>query len=99
MLFGYQIISSVARKFRVWCVAASVPIPKFVTPCSRLRTNFGIEKDTSKLMFLVWFSDLKFASGFTANDVANFKSTTLGRKSSCRSPQSRDRGASVASSP
>ena len=28
-------------------------------------------------MFLVWFSDVKFASGFAANDVANFKSTTL----------------------
>jgi hypothetical protein len=39
--------------------------------------NFGIDKDTNKLMFLVWFSDLKFASGFAASDVANFISTTL----------------------
>jgi hypothetical protein len=30
-------------------------------------------------MFLVWFSDLKFASELAANDVANFKPTTLAR--------------------
>jgi hypothetical protein len=57
---------------------SSVPIPKFVTPCGTLHTNFGIDQDTSKLMYLVWFSDLKFASELAANDVANFKSTTLG---------------------
>jgi hypothetical protein len=29
---------------------ASVPIPKFVTPCGTLEANFGIEKDTSNLL-------------------------------------------------
>jgi hypothetical protein len=33
----------------------SVPIPKFVRSFGTLRTNFGIDKDTSKLMILVWF--------------------------------------------
>ena len=27
----------------------------------RARTNFGVDKDTSKYMFLMCFSDLKFA--------------------------------------
>ena len=29
--------------------AASVPIPKFVTPCSALNTNFGIERTLANL--------------------------------------------------
>jgi hypothetical protein len=33
---------------------ASVPNPKFVRRFNLLRTNFGFEKDTSKLMILVW---------------------------------------------
>jgi hypothetical protein len=32
---------------------ASVPIPKFVSICGTLSTNFGIDKDTSKSMILV----------------------------------------------
>src|SRR5215469_2947320 len=32
---------------------ASVPIPKFATPRGMLLANFGIEKDTSKLIILV----------------------------------------------
>jgi hypothetical protein len=28
--------------------------------CSTLGTNFGIIRDTSKVMILVWFLDLKF---------------------------------------
>jgi hypothetical protein len=39
---------------------ASVPIPKFVSVCSTLCTNFGITRDTSNVMILVWFLDLKF---------------------------------------
>jgi len=34
---------------------ASVPNPKFVELFSLRRTNVGFEKDTSKLMILVWF--------------------------------------------
>jgi len=56
---------------------ASVPLPKFVESLLQAMTNFGSDKNTSKLMFLVWFSDLKFASELAANDVANVKSTTL----------------------
>jgi len=56
----------------------SVSLPKFVIVRGRLQTNFGSDQDTSKLMFLVWFSDLKFAYELAANDAANFKSTTLG---------------------
>lgn len=36
-------------------ICASVLIPKFVIPCGKLRTNFGIGTDTSNLVFLVWF--------------------------------------------
>ena len=36
-------------------IEPSVPNPKFVKLFSLLRTNFGFEKDTSKLMILVWF--------------------------------------------
>jgi hypothetical protein len=32
-----------------------VPIPKFVRLLSLLRTNLGFDKDTSKLMILMWF--------------------------------------------
>jgi hypothetical protein len=39
---------------------ARVPIPKFVAVCRTLSTNFGIIRDTSKVMILVWFMDLKF---------------------------------------
>ena len=30
---------------------SSVPIPKFVTPCSTLNTNFGIERTLANLRF------------------------------------------------
>ena len=38
--------------------------------------NFGIDKDTSKSMFLVWFMDLKFAPR-SSNQRTNFRSSTL----------------------
>jgi len=48
-----------------------------VVPCSRLGTNLGIGKDTGKIVILVWFPVLTFASWLAANDAVNFKSTTL----------------------
>ena len=42
--------------------ASNVPMPKLVIPCDKLRTSFGIDKVTSKIMIPVRFSDLKFAT-------------------------------------
>src|SRR5262249_30815068 len=41
-------------------VLASVPIPKFARPCSALPRELRNQRDTSKLVTLVWFLDLKF---------------------------------------
>ena len=57
---------------------SSVPNPKFATLSRILSANFGFDKDTSKFLFLVWFSVLKFPPEFAANNVRNFKTTTLG---------------------
>jgi len=39
---------------------ASVPIPKFASPGGTLSCELRNQSDTSKLMTLVWFLDLKF---------------------------------------
>jgi hypothetical protein len=67
------------RGMQLWITpsSASVPIPKFATPCGPLLANFGIEKDTSKFTILVWFLDLKFLYDVPPNH-RNFKSITLG---------------------
>jgi hypothetical protein len=59
-----------------WIFRRSVPIPKFAIPCGTSDANFGIQGDTSKYGFLVWFLDLKFLYELAA--IRNFRSTTLG---------------------
>src|SRR5262249_32645274 len=39
---------------------ASVSIPKFASPCGTPACELRNQRDTSKLMTLVWFLDLKF---------------------------------------
>lgn len=41
-------------------------------------SELRIRKDTSNYMFLVWFSELKFAIQCCGLNIANFSSTTLG---------------------
>ncbi len=41
---------------------SSVPIPKFASAFCQADANFGIDRDTSKSMILVWFTDQKFAA-------------------------------------
>ena len=50
--------------------------------------NFGIKRDTSKLVILVRFLDLKFLRGTRGNCAGNFKSTALG------TPAGRQKGVS-----
>src|SRR6266446_9239341 len=38
----------------------SVPIPKFASPCGAFSCELRNQRDTSKLLTLVWFLDLKF---------------------------------------
>src|SRR5215813_10858148 len=56
--------SAVKRRLVVYCFAryfwASVPIPKFASPCGTILCELRNQRDTSKLMTLVWFLDLKF---------------------------------------
>src|SRR5262249_18217382 len=46
---------------------SSVPIPKFASPCGTLSCELRNQRDTSKLMSLVWFVDLKFLCKLAAN--------------------------------
>ena len=48
------------------------------------RANFGFISCTSKLMFLVWFSNLKFLPRACYQCDRNFKFTTLGCRRSIR---------------
>ncbi len=41
-------------------VLSSASNLKFVASCSTLYSNFRFDKGTSKIMILVWFTDLKF---------------------------------------
>jgi hypothetical protein len=45
---------------------ASVPIPKFATPCGALSRELRNRKDTSKSIFLVPLLNPKFANGLAA---------------------------------
>src|SRR5262249_55344540 len=56
---GRLVVSCFARYF-----CASVPIPKFASPCGTILCELRNQRDTSKLMTLVWFLDLKFLCEF-----------------------------------
>src|SRR6516162_4696920 len=45
----------------------SVPIPKFASPCRTLSCELRNQRDTSKLVTLVWVLDLKFLCELAAN--------------------------------
>ncbi len=57
--------------------------------CGELRPNFGIEKDTSNVLSLVWFSDLKFVL-LSPDNHTNFRSTTLGNPKTGAARSNRD---------
>ena len=51
----------------LYAIAASVPIPKFAMTRGRLRCELRNQRDTSKVMILVWFLDLKFLCELAAH--------------------------------